>query len=108
MSYTIDSKYAIKDLAGENIKDPENQDKLYTLGIFLSTFLMSAKQPLTGISAMKAWGWAQKFFKEEKVVLDVADFNSLKKALEGSVNSPMFALGQTLELFEELKSEPKK
>jgi hypothetical protein len=95
---TINTKIAIKNLKGEDIKTQD--DNVLTLGEAVSNILLS---DLTG-GKMKFFVLAKRFFNEEILELDSADFSLVKKCVsESKAYSGNLIIGQIEEILSEIK-----
>jgi hypothetical protein len=99
----INTKQAIKDLAGKEIKDGKTQE-IFTYGMALSNILIGAKEG----GKMKMFNLAQKCFNDDSVEVDTADLELIKKAVDGTDQYNILVTGQILETLSELKDTDKK
>ena len=92
----INTKQAIKDLAGKEIPSP---DGIFTVGTALSNIVIDAKEG----DRMKMFILAQNFYKEKEVELDDADLALVKKAVQTTTQYNNLVNGQLLQILESKK-----
>lgn len=68
-----------------------------TIGQVLAEDL--AKNPMEGLSSLKAWGWATKLYNNEALSLDKVDAALLQKFITKSTFLAPFVQAQALEIF---------
>jgi len=97
----LKTKEAIKNLAGEDIKD---EQVTFTVGKAISTILLEAEG-----DKMKLFILAQKAYEEKDLDLDDSDLQLVKKAVESTKKFTNLVTGQILQLFfvEETKESAK-
>ena len=99
----INTKQAIKDLAGKEIKDGKTQE-VFTYGMALSNILIAAKEG----GKMKMFNLAQKCFNDDLLEVDSADLELIKRTIESTDQYSILVSGQILETLSGLKEESKK
>ncbi len=92
----INTKAALKDLSGKEIKDG---DSIFTIGKAIAKILISAKDG----GKMKMFVLGQEFYQEDSVDLDAADLSLVKTAVEKSEGFSNLITGQVLVLLSENK-----
>ena len=95
----INTKQGIKDLKGDVLKDASGED--FTIGGFLANQLIIPREtPIKGLSPIKAWSLAQKFYNEDEVELDKADALVIKDMVEAIEGISPMVTAQILETLE--------
>jgi len=99
----INSKEVLKTLEGEELKSGED---VFTMGKVLSEILLTDKTE----GKMKLYALAQRFYAEDTVELDKADFALVKETVKRSTtyNGNALILGQTMTILEGMKEDDKK
>jgi hypothetical protein len=93
----IKSSIPLLDLKGKELKNGED---IFTLGRAISG-LLSSKSGKFG--NMKSWILAKRFYTEEEVEIDEADFEILEGTVKDDQSYTPLVLGQILEYFQTLK-----
>jgi hypothetical protein len=83
---------ALKNLAGETVKDEKNED--LTVGKLLSSSLVNQ----TKGDSIKYFAWALKMYNCEQINLDASDIKVLSSFVEGNESLTVLAKAQILEL----------
>jgi hypothetical protein len=94
----LNTKQAIKDLLGKDIKAPEG---VFTVGTALSNILVEAKEG----GKMKMFILAQSCVSKDSIQLDSADLILIKNAVENTSNYNNLVTGQLLQILEDLKED---
>jgi len=95
----INTKIAIKDLAGNPIPTGKDDKTDFTLGMALSNILVDT----TKGGKMKLFILAQKIYSDEEVEIDEADLAIIKSAVEETENYNNLVNGQILQILSGLK-----
>ncbi len=94
----INTKIAIKDLSGKEVKDGE---KVFTLGQALSNIVVGAKEG----GKMKLYILATKLFQDDTVEVDESDLNLIKSAVKSTEVYGALVAGQCEMLLDEIKDK---
>lgn len=89
----INTKQAITDLAGKEIKSP---DGVFAIGTALSNILIEAQEG----GKMKLFILAQKLFNDKEVEVDEADLGIIRKAVENTKQYNNLVTGQLLQMLD--------
>lgn len=93
----IQTKQVLKDLAGVEVKSG-------TVGKFVSDILITPRQGRS-MEAQKAFGLAMKFYNDEEVDLDDADFEAVKEEIRGAKDTSPLITGQLLSILNDYKDK---
>lgn len=94
----INTKIAIKDLSGKEVKDGE---KVFTLGQALSNIVVGAKEG----GKMKLYILGTKLFQDDTVEVDESDLNLIKSAVKSTEIYGALVAGQCEMLLDEIKDK---
>lgn len=104
MKVTIDTKIELKTIQGKVMTVSDTDNTPFTLGKGISNILTVPRKTKT-LDPMKVYILAQKFYNDDVVELDDADFKAVKTIIETNEGYGALLTGQILLILENISKK---